>query len=207
MMHRSLFVLLVAPVVACSAQHSSAVPATRSAPPVAMASSGPLSLEDSLLAIPSSRDRMRALLQLGATSDRAMLAMVLRVARSIPNTTDKSRLLTTLAPRYLSDSSVTLVASFFRVARTIQSSEEKRDFLIDVTPYAAKSAGIANAVIENAREVPSSPDRADVLAALAEAGAIRRDDVKENFTDALQEIPGKRDRERVERVVARVARR
>ena len=156
-------------------------------------------VEDSLLSIPSSSQRARAIRAYAQTDDRATLLSAMRIARTIPSSEDKSRLLETLAPRYLGSGDRSRYTAYFRVARTVPSSEELRDLLIDAVPYAAKSDDIANAIIDVARMVPSSPDRSDVLTALVEGGAVRSNDVREQFADALQSIPSDQDRQRVAR--------
>ena len=164
----------------------------------------PSALEDSLLSIPSSSQRARAVRSFAQTDDRATLLSAMRVARTIPSSEDKSRLLEVLAPRYLGSGDKTLYTSFFRVARTVPSSEELRDLLIDVVPFAAKSDELAMAILDLARGVPSSPDRSDVLTALVEGGAVRSNDVRESFADVLQTIPGEQDRQRVARAAMKV---
>ena len=200
-MNRIAVLALIAPLAICGAQQApvrtiggreyDAVQLQRSA------------LEDSLIGIPSSSQRARALRTYGQTNDRGTLLSVMRVARTIPNTTDKSRLLGDLAPRYLSRDDHALSTAFFRVARTVPSSEELRDLLIDIVPFAAKSDDLANDIIELARIVPSSPGRAEVLSALVASGAVRSTDVRENFADALREIPSEQDRQRVIRTERR----
>ena len=160
-------------------------------------------LEDSLMSIPSSMQRASATRRAAQTDDRATLLMVMRVARTIPSSEDRSRLLEAVAPRYLSRGERPLVDAFFRTARTVPSSEELRDLMIDVVPYAAKSDDIANAIIEVARIVPSSPDRSDVLTALVQSGAIRTSEARENFADALRDVPSEQDRQRVARAAAK----
>ena len=164
----------------------------------------PSALEDSLLSIPSSSQRARAVRSYAQTDDRATLLSAMRIARTIPSSEDKSRLLETLAPRYLGSGDRALYTSFFRVARTVPSSEELRDLLIDVVPFAAKSDELAIAVLDLARVVPSSPDRSDVLTALVEGGAVRSNDVRESFADVLQTIPAEQDRQRVARAAMKV---
>lgn len=164
----------------------------------------PSALEDSLLSIPSSSQRARAVRSYAQTDDRATLLSAMRIARTIPNSEDKSRLLEMLAPRYLGSGDRTLYTSFFRVARTVPSSEELRDLLIDVVPFAAKSDELAIAILDMARMVPSSPDRSDVLTALVESGAVRSNDVRESFADVLQTIPAEQDRQRVARAAMKV---
>ena len=159
-------------------------------------------LEDSLASIPNSAQRTAALRSYARTSDPETLLAIMRVARTIPNSTDKSRLLETLAPRYLGGDS-TLTRAYFRVVRTVPSSEELSDLLISIVPYAAKSDQIANAIIETSRVVPSSPQRSDVLTALVESGAVRSNAVRENFVDATQDIPGENDRRKVMRAASR----
>ena len=164
----------------------------------------PSALEDSLLGIPSSSQRARAVRSYAQTDDRATLLSAMRIARTIPSSQDKFRLLETLAPRYLGSGDRTLHTAFFRVARTVPSSEELRDLLIDVVPFAAKSDELALAILELSRIVPSSPDRSDVLTALVESGAVRSNDVQESFADVLQTIPGEQDRQRVARAAMKV---
>ena len=159
-------------------------------------------LEDSLANIPNSGQRTAALRSYARTSDPETLLAIMRVARTIPNSTDKSRLLETLAPRDLGGDS-TLSRAYFRVARTVPSSEELSDLLIFIVPYAAKSDQITNAIIETARGVPSSPQRSDVLIALVESGAVRSNAVRESFVDATLDIPGEYDRRQVMRAASR----
>ena len=164
----------------------------------------PSALEDSLLSIPSSSQRARAVRSYAQTDDRATLLSAMRVARTIPSSEDKSRLLEMLAPRYLGSGDRALYTSFFRVARTVPSSEELRDLLIEVVPFAAKSDELAMAILDLARTVPSSPDRSDVLTALVESGAVRSTDVRESFADVLLTIPSQQDRQRVARAAMKV---
>lgn len=199
-MRRIALFLLIAPCATAFAQRT----VSDSPRDYASITTDRSSLEDSLLSISSSSQRANALRRYGQTDDRTTLMSVMRVARTIPNTTDKSRLLDDLAPRYLSRDDRMLSSAFFRVARTVPSSEELRDLLIDVVPFAAKSSDVANQLIEVARIVPSSPDRSDVLTALVESGAVRGTDVRENFADALQEVPSEHDRQRVARAALRV---
>ena len=199
-MNRIALFLVIMPLAASSAQRAPASERMRT--DLALQLERP-SLEDSLMNIQSSGQRAVALRRIGQTDDRATLLSVMRVTRMVPNSTDKFRVLESLAPRYLASGDATLIAAFFRTARTIPSSEELRDILIDVVPFAAKSGDLANAIIEVARLVPSSPDRSEVLAALVTSGAVTRSDVRENFGDALLEIPGERDRQSVLRATAR----
>ena len=164
----------------------------------------PSALEDSILSIPSSSARARAVRSYAQTDDRATLLAAMRIARTIPNSEDKSRLLESLAPRYLGGGDRTLYTAFFRVARTVPSSEELRDLLIDVVPFAAKSDELALDILELARVVPSSPDRSDVLTALVASGAVRSNDVRESFADVLLTVPGEQDRQRVARAAMKV---
>ena len=159
-------------------------------------------LEDSLANIPNSGQRTAALRSYARTSDAETLRTIMRVARTIPNSTDKSRLLETLAPRYLAGDS-TLARVYFRVVRTVPSSEELSDLLISIVPYAVKSDQIANAIIETSRVVPSSAQRSDVLTALVESGAVRSNAVRENFAEATQDLPGENDRRQVMRAASR----
>ena len=193
-MRRLATLLLLAPLTVAGAQ--------RTASTYSMVE--PSALEDSLLSIPSSSQRARAIRNYAQTDDRATLLSAMRIARTIPSSEDKSRLLGTLAPRYLGSGDRALYTSFFRVARTVPSSEELRDLLIDVVPFAAKFDDLAMAILDLARVVPSSPDRSDVLTALVEGGAVRSNDVRESFADVLQTIPAEQDRQRVARAAIKV---
>ncbi len=157
----------------------------------------PLTLEDSLVDIQSSREKALTLRRHAQTSDRVTLAMVMRVARTIPNSTDKALLLESIAPRYLGASDSALAAAFFRTARTVPSSEELRDLLIAAVPFANGSDAVVHSIIDAARLVPSSGDRADVLASLVTSNAVKSESARENFVHATQELPGERDRRRV----------
>lgn len=157
----------------------------------------PGSLEDSLTDIQSSREKTSSLRRYAQTTDCETLLMVMRVARTIPNSTDRSTLLEYLAPRYLDGRDSTLAAAFFRIARTVPSSEELRDLLISVVPFAGRSETIVTAIIESSRMVPSSSDRAAVLATLVESNAVKSDAAREKFVYATQELPGEHDRRRV----------
>ena len=160
-------------------------------------------LEDSLISIPSSSQRAAAVRRAGQTTDRETLLSVMRVARTIQSSEDKSRVLEALAPRYLDHTDTELVKAYFRAVRTVPSSEELRDLLIAAVPFAATSDPVTNQIIDAARVVPSSPERSEVLTALVESGAVRSDLAREHFVDATQEIPGEKDRQRVARAAAR----
>jgi len=188
-MRRLATLLFIAPFTIAGAQGTA----------VSFASADYTVVEDSLLSIPSSIQRARAIRAYAQTTDRATLLSAMRLARTVPSSTDKSRLLEALAPRYLGSGDKSLYTAFFRVARTVPSSEELRDLLIDAVPFAAKSDEVAMAVLDVARMVPSSPDRSEVLTALVEGGAVRSNDVRESFADVLQSIPAEQDRQRVAR--------
>jgi hypothetical protein len=188
-MKRLLALLLVVPLATSEGQQSNRFQASP--------------LEDSIASIQSSGARAVALRSAAQTSDRDTLLMVMRVARNVPSSTDKSRLLTTLAPRYLGTGDRVLTAAFFRVARSVPSSEELRDLLVATVPYAAKSEDVASAIIEVARLMPSSPDRSEVLTTLVESGALKSEDVRTAFVEATMEIPGVSDRQRAIRAASR----
>lgn len=190
-MRRLATLLLLAPLTMAGAQKSFATYHTTIDRP---------SVEDSLMSIPTSSLRARAIRTYAQTDDRATLLSAMRVARTLPNSTDKARLLEALAPRYLNSTDRTVYTAYFRVAHTVPSSEELRDLLINVVPYAAKSDDIAIAILDAARFVPSSPDRSEVLSTLIESGAIRTNEARANFVDALQSIPAEQDRQRVARI-------
>ena len=162
-------------------------------------------VEDSLLRLPANSERARAVRAYAQTDDRATLVSAMRIANTLPSSTDKARLLETLAPRYLATGDRVLYSAFFRVARTVPSSEELRDLLIAVVPFASKSDDVALALLDVARIVPSSPDRSEVLTAFVEAGAVRNVDVRESFADVLQAIPSEQDRQRVARAALKTA--
>lgn len=197
-MRRSLLplaLLLAAPLAPAAAQRST---------PVVQANARDArvyrALEDSLLSIRSSSARATALRRVALAGDRADLLTVMRVARTVPSSTDRARLLGAIASRYLDGSDETLATAYLRTARTIPSSEELRDLVIDILPLVASSETRVLNVLETVGAMPSSRDRALVLTAIVQAGAVRSDAVRLRFAEAVRALPSERDRRQVARV-------
>ena len=150
-------------------------------------------LETAVGAVASSTDRTAVLSAFGQTDDRDQLLVVMRLAETIPSSTDKANLVSELAPRYLGRNDAALRDAFFKTVVTIPSSTDLASVLDDVIPFAVKSADVALAVIAAERKIPSSTDRANVLIALAERGAIRTPALHDAYLHAAGEIPSSTD--------------
>jgi hypothetical protein len=151
------------------------------------------SLEKAIGAVASSTDRTAVLQAFGQTDDREQLLAVMRVAATIPSSSDKADFMTALAPRYLGRNDAALRDAFFKTLVTIPSSTDKANVLDVAIPYAVKSADIALAVIVADTTLPSSTDKSNVLIALAERGAIRTPALRDAYLRAVQEIPSSTD--------------
>jgi hypothetical protein len=158
--------------------------------------SGP-SLEEAVSHVSSSGDKTAVLELYGLTNDRGMLLSVVRAARSIQSSGDKARLLQQLAQRYLSTDDQELSRAFFQVAVTIPSSGDLRSVLYTAVSLVANSADETLMLIDAARNIPSSGDRADVLISLAGSGALKSPKVRDAFFDVATSIPSNGDRSRV----------
>ncbi len=154
-------------------------------------------LEDAVSHIASSGDKTAVLELYGQTDDRDMLLSVMRMARTIPSSGDKSGLLELLSPRYLRDADRDLSNAFFQAAVTVQSSGDLRNVLHAAIPYVAKSPEETLLLIDAARTIASSGDRSEVLISLVRNGAIKSPRVREAFLDAAATVPSSGDRSRV----------
>jgi hypothetical protein len=150
-------------------------------------------LESSIAKVASSTDRAAVLEAFGQTDDRDQLLAVMRVAATVPSSTDKANLVSALAPRYLGRNDAALRDAFFRTLLTIPSSTDKANVLEEAIPFAVKSNEVALAIIVADTTVPSSTDRANVLIALAERGAIRTPALRDAYLRAVQGIPSSTD--------------
>jgi hypothetical protein len=129
----------------------------------------------------------------GQTDDRDQLLAVMRVAATIPSSTDKANFMSALAPRYLGRNDAALRDAFFKTVVTIPSSTDLSNVLDDAIPFAVKFNEVALAVIVADTTVASSTDRSNVLIALAERGAIRTPALRDAYLRALQGIPSSTD--------------
>jgi hypothetical protein len=98
-----------------------------------------------------------------------------------------------LAPRYLGRNDAALRDAWFKTVITIPASSHLASVLDDVIPFAVKSNDVALAIIEADRKVPASSDKANVLIALAERGAIRTPAARDAYLRVAQEIPSSSD--------------
>jgi beta-lactamase regulating signal transducer with metallopeptidase domain len=151
------------------------------------------SLEKAIGAVASSTDRTAVLEAFGQTDDRDQLLAVMRVAATIPSSSDKANFMSALAPRYLGRNDAALRDAFFKTVVTIPSSTDLANVLDDAIPFAVKSTDVALAIIAADTLVPSSTDRSNVLIALAERGAIRTPALRDAYLRAVQGIPSSSD--------------
>ena len=154
-------------------------------------------LEEAIAHMSSSGDKAAVLELYGQTTDRDMLLSVMRVARSIPSSGDKSGLLEQLARRYLGADDRELSTAFFQTALTVQSSGDLSTVLTTAIPFAAKSADKTLLLIDAVRSIASSGDRAEVLISLVASGAVKGMKVRDAFFDAAVAVPSSGDRSRV----------
>ena len=159
-------------------------------------------LDSAIGAVASSGDRTAVLMAFGQTDDRDQLVTVMRVAETIPSSGDKSRLLAELAPRYLGRNDDALRRAFFATAATVPSSGDLARVLTVAVPFAARSNEIGLATIETAGRLASSGDRSRVLVALAGAGAVRAQTVRDAYLRATREIPSSSDARRALEAIA-----
>jgi beta-lactamase regulating signal transducer with metallopeptidase domain len=150
-------------------------------------------LETSIAKVASSTDRAAVLEAFGQTDDRDQLLAVMRVAATVPSSTDKANLVSALLPRYLGRNDAALRDAFFRTLLTIPSSTDKANVLEEAIPFAVKSNEVALAIIAADTTVPSSTDRSNVLIALAGRGAIRTPAARDAYLHAVQGIPSSTD--------------
>ena len=99
---------------------------------------------------------------------------------------DRTYLLTTLAPNYLSRNDDALREAFFRTALTIPSSGDLRHVLNAAVNAFGTDERVAYDVAVTASNVTSSGDRSSVLMALANVGALRSPRVRDAYMRAAQ---------------------
>ena len=92
-------------------------------------------LEQAIVGLTSSSDKTARLKEYGQTDDRDMLLVVMRVARTVPSSSDKTSLLRSLAPRYLDVNDKELATAFYGTLMTIPSSAEVSSLLRMAVPY------------------------------------------------------------------------
>ena len=160
-------------------------------------------LEEAAAHIASSGDRTAVLQRYAETSDREMLLAVMRVARTIPSSGDKANLLRQMVSHYLDGNDHELGAAFFQTAATVPSSGDLRNVLDSALPYAGKSADQALMLIETARIIASSGDRAEILIGLVHTGVLSTAKVRDAFIDAATSVASSGDRSRVLEAAAR----
>jgi beta-lactamase regulating signal transducer with metallopeptidase domain len=124
-------------------------------------------LADALSRIQSSGDKANTLEVLAPNADPELLLVLARAAQDLPSSGDKANFLIATAAEYLTPSSESLHAAYFRTAATVQSSGDKANVLISAIPYAHGNPPIALQVVETSRGVASSGDAANVLIMLA----------------------------------------
>jgi beta-lactamase regulating signal transducer with metallopeptidase domain len=150
-----------------------------------------------IVAIPSSSDRTSVLRTYGETDNREVLLAVMRVAKTIPSSSDLSALLEELAPRYLSGNDAELRTAFFDAANVIPSSTDLSAVLDVAIGYVNRSEAHARAVLESASRLASSTDKADVLIRFVDAGGLRTPALRDQFMSVASGIASSTDMRRV----------
>jgi len=150
-------------------------------------------LDSAIGAVASSGDRTAVLMVFGQSDDRDRLIAVMRIAQTVPSSGDKTRLLVELAPRYLGRNDAALRQAFFASAVTIPSSGDLSRVLLTAVPYAVKSAENALSIMTSSGAIASSGDRANVFVALADAGALRTQVLRDEYLSLAKEIPASGD--------------
>jgi beta-lactamase regulating signal transducer with metallopeptidase domain len=166
---------------------------SKAAPQTRAGSVAGSTLETAIGAVAGSSDRTAVIEAFGQTDDRDQLLAVMRAAGTIPSSADKANLMSALAPRYLGRNDAALRDAWFKTVITIPASSHLASVLDDVIPFAVKSNDVALAIIEADRKVPASSDKANVLIALAERGAIRTPAARDAYLRVAQEIPSSSD--------------
>ncbi len=127
------------------------------------------SLESALIFIPSSSDKAAVLEQYGQSANRELLTIVIHAAESIQSSGDKSRVLVSLAARYM-ESDVNLRRNYFDVAESVQSSGDRAAVLINLARSGLlREQDARDGYVRVAAGIQSSGDKARVLEALAYA--------------------------------------
>jgi beta-lactamase regulating signal transducer with metallopeptidase domain len=170
---------------------------TKAAPSLRNLSGSARTLAGAIAAIPSSGDRTAVLQVYGATDNKDVLLAVMRVAKTIPSSGDLASLLSVLAPKYLAGSDAELRNAWFDAASGLPSSGDLRNVLDIATGYASRSEDHTRAVLETARRMASSGDRAEVLIHVADAGGLRSSALRDLYMKVAMELPSSGDMRRV----------
>ena len=125
-------------------------------------------------------------------SDAEILRMLATLEGSVSDAT-KRKELDRLAASVFRSSSQPVRLRFFRSVEGIQSDGEKRRLLLLLLSNADDTVTTA-AFIEAARTIGSTAQRAEVLAALAGQPSMGNAALRLRYLDAVEEIPGARDR-------------
>jgi beta-lactamase regulating signal transducer with metallopeptidase domain len=156
----------------------------------------PSTLEAAIGAVPSSGDLTAVLLAYGQTDDREQLLAVARTALKIPSSGDLSRFLIEVAPRYLGRNDAALHAAYLKAAKGVPSSGDLSRVLVNAVPYATKSSELTLSIMTTAGAIGSSGDRANVFVALAGAGAVRSQLLRDEYLTLVKELPASGDMRR-----------
>ncbi len=158
---------------------------------------------EAALASMSSGDKAAVLRTYGETNDRETLLSVARVARTIGSSGDRSRVLSALVERFLQAGDRGLVEAYFDVVATVGSSGDKSSVLKRSIEFASVSDAIVQQIIRTARTVASSGDRSAVLSRLVARDVVTSQALRDEFFQAVEEIPSSSDRRAVLSVAAR----
>jgi beta-lactamase regulating signal transducer with metallopeptidase domain len=156
----------------------------------------PSTLEAAIGAVPSSGDLTAVLLAYAQADDKEQLLAVARTALKIPSSGDLSRFLIEVAPRYLGRDDAALHAAYLKAARSVPSSGDLSRVLVNAVPYATKSSELTLSIMTTAGAIASSGDRANVFVALAGAGAVRSQLLRDEYLTLVKELPASGDMRR-----------
>ena len=98
-----------------------------------------------------------------------------------------------LAPAVFRSSNPVIRAEFFQAVQKIQSDGEKRRLLLLLMSHAA-DVSLTPGFIQAARTIGSSSDKAEVLAAIADAPSMTDPSLRLLYLDAVESISSERDR-------------
>jgi beta-lactamase regulating signal transducer with metallopeptidase domain len=156
----------------------------------------PSTLEAAIGAVPSSGDLTAVLLAYAQADDKEQLLAVARTALKVPSSGDLSRFLIEVAPRYLGRDDAALHAAYLKAAKSVPSSGDLSRVLVNAVPYATKSSELTLSIMTTAGAIASSGDRANVFVALAGAGAVRSQLLRDEYLTLVKELPASGDMRR-----------
>jgi hypothetical protein len=136
------------------------------------------------------------LLAYAQADDKEQLLAVARTALKVPSSGDLSRFLIEVAPRYLGRDDAALHAAYLKAARSVPSSGDLSRVLVNAVPYATKSSELTLSIMTTAGAIASSGDRANVFVALAGAGAVRSQLLRDEYLTLVKELPASGDMRR-----------